>query len=53
MVLNFDLIHCGNIRLKARFAVNLEAAVTCLVYTEYDSMIEINKNRAVSFQYIV
>ena len=50
---HFDLIRHGNIRLETRFAGNLEAAVTCLVHAEYDSVIEIDKNRDVSPDYIV
>ena len=36
---HFDLIHHDNIWLEAQFAANLEAAVTCLVHAEYDSVI--------------
>lgn len=37
----------GNIRIEGKFARAFAEPVTCLVYCEYDSMIEIDKNRNV------
>jgi len=40
-----NLINQGTIRIEGRFAEALKEAVTCLVYCEYDSMIDIDKHR--------
>jgi len=40
-----NLINQGTIRIEGRFAEALNEAVTCLVYCEYDSMIDIDKHR--------
>lgn len=37
----------GNIRLEARFDTALTNSLTCLVYMEFDRMLEIDKNRNV------
>lgn len=37
----------GNIRIEGKFARVFTEPVTCLVYCEYDSMLEIDKNRNV------
>ncbi len=41
------LLNQGNIRIEARFSNELPNTVTCLVFLEYDSTIEIDKNRNV------
>ena len=51
--LHFDLVHHSNGQQEVRFTTNLAEAVTCLVHAEYDSVIEINKDRNVSPDYIV
>lgn len=40
-----NLISQGTIRIEGRFSEPLDEAVTCLVYCEYDSMIDIDKHR--------
>jgi len=40
-----NLISQGTIRIEGRFSEPLAEAVTCLVYCEYDSMIDIDKHR--------
>lgn len=40
-----SLLNQGNIRIEARFDKALERTVTCLVFLEYDSTLEIDKNR--------
>ncbi|XP_034656776.1 uncharacterized protein LOC117894038 [Drosophila subobscura] len=40
-----NLISQGSIRIEGRFSEPLTEAVTCLVYCEYDSMIDIDKHR--------
>ncbi|XP_022233289.2 uncharacterized protein LOC121405409 [Drosophila obscura] len=40
-----NLISQGAIRIEGRFSEPLTEAVTCLVYCEYDSMIDIDKHR--------
>lgn len=41
----------GSLRIDLQFATPLPEAVTVLVYAEFDSLIEIDKNRAVSLDY--
>ena len=50
---HFDFVHDGNVRLEVRFAQNLQAAVTCLVHAEYDSLTEVHKDRNISPEYVV
>jgi len=40
-----NLISQGTIRIEGRFLEPLAEAVTCLVYCDYDSMIDIDKHR--------
>lgn len=42
-----NLIQQGTIRIEGRFSTPLKEAVTCLVYCEYDAMLNIDKNRNV------
>lgn len=37
----------GNIRIEGKFSGQLQEAVTCLIFCEFDSLIEIDKNRVV------
>lgn len=46
-----NLLNQGSIRIEARFAKELEKTVTCLVYAEYDAVIEIDKNRNILTTY--
>jgi hypothetical protein len=40
-----SLANQGNIRLEARFATALTTTITCMAYMEFDSTLEIDKNR--------
>ena len=42
---HFNLVKSGNLRLQFIFDSALQAAINCVVYMEYENMIEINKNR--------
>lgn len=42
-----NLLNQGTIRIEGRFAKELPNTLTCLVYSEYDASIEIDKNRNV------
>ncbi len=42
-----SLTHQGNIRVEARFDKALTSTITCLIFLEYDSTLEIDKNRNV------
>lgn len=42
-----NLLNQGTVRVEARFAKELATTVTCIVYTEFDASIEIDKNRNV------
>lgn len=46
-----NLLNQGSVRIEARFAVELAKTVTCLVYCEYDAVLEIDKNRNVFTSY--
>ncbi|XP_026288923.2 uncharacterized protein F54H12.2-like [Frankliniella occidentalis] len=43
----------GVVRLDVRFKVELPVAVNCIVYSEFDNLIEIDKNRKVIVDYSV
>lgn len=42
-----NLLNQGTIRIEASFSKELEQTISCIVYTEYDASIEIDKNRNV------
>lgn len=42
-----NLLNDGNIRIEGRFTKALPETITCIVYTEYDAVVEINKERNV------
>lgn len=44
---HWNLIKRGSVRLEVRFDRSLETTVNCMIYAEFDSVIEINKNRDV------
>lgn len=46
-----DLIRNGNIRLEARFANALTVPVTGILFCEYDSVIEIDRDRVIHMDY--
>ena len=43
----FDLINNGTLRLEMKFAEALTSSATVLVYAEFDSVLEINKDRQI------
>ena len=49
----YHLIKKGNIRLELKFSAGLAAPVNVIVYSEFDSKISIDKNRAVLIDYFV
>lgn len=42
-----NLLKDGNLRIEGSFSSALDSVITCLVYTEFDALIEIDKNRNV------
>ena len=47
----FHLIQTGNLRIELQFAANLGATLNCVVYAEFDNLLENNKQREVSIDY--
>ena len=47
----FHLVKKGNLRLKIKFSTALAASVNAVVYTEFDNLVEIDKNRNVIFDF--
>ena len=43
----------GTVQIECRFANALEVPITCLVLSEYDNLILIDKQRNVSLDYLV
>ncbi|KAL0810436.1 hypothetical protein ABMA28_010575 [Loxostege sticticalis] len=48
---HWNLIKHGSIRLEVRFENALTETVNCIVYAEFDNLIEIDKNRNVSVDF--
>jgi hypothetical protein len=48
---HFNLIKSGNLRMVLNFDTDTVVNIVCIVYFEYQNMIEINKNRQVIFDY--
>lgn len=46
-----SLMNQGSLRLEARFGEALKTTKTCLVYLEYDTTLEIDKNRNIVTNY--
>lgn len=47
----FHLIETGNLRIEVQFGENTPEAINCLVYAEFDNLLEINKQREVNIDY--
>lgn len=47
----FHLIETGNLRIEVQFSQNTATTLNCLVYAEFDNLLEINKQREVSIDY--
>ena len=48
-----EAIQRGSVRVEARFGAALVNPITCLVFSEYDNLILIDKERNVSLDYLV
>ncbi|XP_057324647.1 uncharacterized protein F54H12.2-like [Microplitis mediator] len=48
---HWNLIRHGSVRIEVRFAEALEATINCIVYVEYDSVIEIDASRQISVDF--
>jgi hypothetical protein len=48
---HFNPVQTGNVRLSIQFARALPNTVTCLVYAEFESLIEIDKSRNIIFDF--
>lgn len=49
--LHWNLIKTGSLRLEVRFNTALTETINCLVYGEFDSVIEIDKKRNIIIDY--
>ena len=47
----FHLIQTGNLRIELQFAQNTTETLNCVVYAEFDKLLEINKQREVNIDY--
>lgn len=47
----FHLIETGNLRIEIQFAANTTETLNCLVYAEFDNLLEINKQREVNIDF--
>lgn len=48
---HWNLIKRGSVHLEVRFDSALTSTLNCIVYAEFDNVIEINKNREISVDY--
>ena len=48
---HFNPVQTGKVRLSIEFAQALPHTVTCLVYAEFESLIEIDKSRNIIFDF--
>lgn len=48
---HWNLIRHGSVRLEVRFETALTQTINCVVYAEFDNVIEIDKNRNISVDY--
>lgn len=48
---HWNLVRHGSVRIEVRFDSALTTTINCIVYAEFDNVIEINKNRDVSVDY--
>ncbi|XP_061193215.1 uncharacterized protein F54H12.2-like [Saccostrea echinata] len=47
----FHIIETGNLRIEVQFTNNTVNTLNCVVYAEFDNLLEINKQREVSIDY--
>lgn len=48
---HWNLIKHGSVRLEVRFDTALTTTLNCIIYAEFDNVIEVNKNRDVNVDY--
>lgn len=48
---HWNLVRHGSVRIEVRFDSALTTTINCIVYAEFDNVIEINKHRDVSVDY--
>lgn len=48
---HWNLIRRGSVRLEVRFDNALSKTINCIIYAEFDNVIEINKNREITVDY--
>jgi len=48
---HFDLIKTGSVRIQAKFSEALAEPVTLIVYTEHQNLLEIDRNRNMTFDF--
>lgn len=48
---HFNPVQTGNVRLSIQFAQALPHTVTCLVYAEFENLIEVDKSRNIIFDF--
>ena len=48
---HYNLIRQGNVRLVLKFANPLGRAVTVVVYAEFDSLIEVDRDRNIVYDF--
>lgn len=48
---HWNLIKHGSVRLEVRFESTLTQTINCIIYAEFDNVIEIDKNRNVTVDY--
>lgn len=48
---HWNLIRNGSVRLEVRFESSLSQTINCIIYAEFDNVIEIDKNRNVIVDY--
>ena len=47
----FHIIKTGNLRIELQFAQHTTDTLNCVVYAEFDNLLEINKQREVSIDF--
>lgn len=48
---HWNLVRHGSVRLEVRFETALTTTLNCVVYAEFDNVVEINKNRDITVDY--
>lgn len=48
---HWNLVRHGSVRIEVRFESSLSTTINCIVYAEFDNIIEVNKNRDITVDY--